>query len=87
MEWLNRQQGKLESIVSTMRDMEQHRMGGFRVEFRTLPRNATWLNVIGALQLGCTLGLLVFPQGCIFGFGIPVPGKTMWKPCSSTAKG
>ena len=32
MEWLDRQQGKLEPMLSTMRDVEQKRMRGFRVE-------------------------------------------------------
>ena len=42
MEWLDRQQGKLEPMLSTMRDVEQKRMRGFSVEFRTLPEDTTW---------------------------------------------
>jgi len=77
----NKQQGNIESMLSTMRDMEQHRMGGFRVELQTLPRDTTWLNVMDALQLGCNWVCLVFPLCCIFcgrrRFDTSIAGKTI----------
>ena len=62
MEWLTRQQGKLESMLVTMQGMAQKRMGGLRVEFRTLPRDTTWINIMDLLQLGCNWFYFLFPE-------------------------
>jgi hypothetical protein len=49
-------------MLVTMKGLAQKRMGGLRIEFRTLQGDATWLNLMDALQLGCNWFYLLFPE-------------------------